>query len=87
MQNVKTSKGVSNNGKVIRFTGFRDKELTDKLNNLGHDAGEGSISKKTDILLIPVSGFKSTKTSKAKKLGITIIPVDDFVMNLEEYLK
>lgn len=87
MQNVKTSKGITNNGKVIRFTGFRNKDLSDRLNALGHDAGEGAITKKTDILLIPCDGFSSTKTLKAEKLGIIIVPVDKFIGNLEEYLK
>lgn len=72
---------------VIRFTGFRDKALTDKLINMGIDAGEGSVTKGTDILLIPCEGFTSSKTVKADKYNIMILPVDEFITNMDKYIK
>ena len=84
MQNIVPSKGTSN-GKIIRFTGFRDKELMDMLNNLGHNASDGSITKKTDILLVPHEGFTSSKTNKASE-NTMIVPVDEFKSNIEKYL-
>ena len=87
MENVIPTYGLTKpNSKVIRFTGFRNKGLADELNNMGHDAGEGSVTKGTDILLIPVEGFNSSKIEKAKKYGIPIIPVDDFITNMNDYL-
>ena len=72
---------------VIRFTGFRDKSLIDKLTSMGIDAGEGSVTKGTNILLIPCEGFTSSKTIKADKYNIMIVPVDEFVTNMDKYIK
>lgn len=88
MENVIPSYGRNNiqNSKVIRFTGFRDKALIDKLNSMGIDAGEGSVTKGTDILLVPCEGFTSSKTQKAEKYNIQIVPVDEFITNMDRYL-
>lgn len=72
---------------VIRFTGFRNKSLIDKLNSMGIDAGEGSVTKGTNILLIPVEGFTSSKTAKADKYNVMILPVDEFITNMDKYIK
>lgn len=88
MNNIITSYGNSeNNSKVIRFTGFRDKALIERLNSMGIDAGEGAVTKKTDILLVPCEGFTSTKTLKAQKDNIMIVPVQDFITDMDRYLK
>lgn len=73
-------------GKKIRFTGFRDKELVTKLASLGYDIGEGSVTKDTDILLIPVSTYSSPKTKKAASYGVNIVPIDEFRADMEQYL-
>lgn len=87
MENVIISYGQNEaTGKVIRFTGFRNKELIDRLNNMGLDAGEGSVTKATDILLIPCEGFTSSKTQKAMKYNVQIVPVDDFISNMDNYI-
>lgn len=87
MENVVSSYGKSkSDGKVIRFTGFRNKQLIDHLLSIGIDAGEGSVTKSTDILLIPCEGFTSSKTEKAEKYNIQIVPVDDFIANMDKYL-
>lgn len=85
MENVIKSKGNKSNGKSIRFTGFRDKELIDLLNDLGHDASDGGVTKSTDILLIPYQGFSSSKTSKCGE-NTLVIPVDEFRSNMNKYL-
>lgn len=84
MQNVIISKGVKS-GKTIRFTGFRDKQLLDYLVDLGHNAGEGAVTKATDILLIPYDGFSSSKTSKVKD-PTQIVSVQEFKDNMGMYL-
>lgn len=87
MENIIISRGQDTTSKIIRFTGFRNKELIDKLNNMGVDAGEGSVTKATDILLIPCEGFTSSKTQKAEKYNIQIVPVEDFIANMDSYLR
>lgn len=86
MKNIITSYGNNTETKVIRFTGFRDKDLIERLKSMGFDAGEGSVTKKTNILLIPCEGFTSTKTIKAEKDNIMIVPVQDFIANMDKYL-
>lgn len=87
MENVIPSYGrEQTNSKVIRFTGFRNQGLVEELNSRGIDAGEGSVTKGTDILLIPCKGFTSSKTQKAEKYNIPIIHVDEFITNMDKYL-
>lgn len=72
--------------KQIRFTGVRDKVLVNNLEALGYDIGEGSITKQTDIVLIPYEGHTSKKTAKAVEYGALLVPIDEFRNNLEKYL-
>lgn len=80
--------------KTIRFTGCRDSELMTSLCMSGHDCSEGSVTKKTDILLIPYEGFSSTKVDKAIEYNskvnnshiIKIIPIQEFYLNQNTYL-
>ena len=98
MPNVIMSKGNNDNsitlGKVIRFTGVRDKELEMRLTSEGHDCSEGSVTKATDILIIPFTGFSSTKVSKAMEYNksnpnhqIKIITLEEFKLNELSYLR
>lgn len=74
-------------GKKVVATGFRDKELFALLRQKGFDAPDnGSLTKDTDILLVPIEGHTSSKTQKAMSYGIQIIPVQEFVSNLERYM-
>lgn len=76
---IKYTTNSSSDGKVIRMTGCRlDKSIQEDLINKGHDVSDGSVTKKTDILLVPSAEFKSTKVDKARSYGVTIIPIDDF---------
>lgn len=95
MNNVIFSHKLLNNDvslyKVIRFTGVRDKELEMKLLSMGHDCGDGSVTKNTDILIIPYEGFTSSKIDKANKYNasgsnIKIITLDEFRLNESSYL-
>ena len=80
--------GTSNEGKLkIRFTGVRNKQLAELLNTAGCDAGEGSITKDTDILLIPYEGFTSSKVTKAmSNPQIKIVPIQQFIDNMNDYI-
>jgi NAD-dependent DNA ligase len=84
--NIVNTKG-SISGKQIRATGFRNRELFQQLKEMGYDADDnGSVTKSTDILLIPYTGY--SQGSKIKKASETcqIIPVDEFISNMNNYL-
>ena len=50
------------------------------------DADENaSVTKKTDILIVPYTGFTSNKTNKVSE-NCRIIPIDQFMSNLDEIL-
>lgn len=85
MSNVVQSKGLFENQKSIRVSGFRDQELMDKLNKLGYDASDKSVTKSTNLLIIPYEGYTS---SKLKKIGENTIVVakDEFLNNMDGYL-
>ena len=73
--------GTSNADQVsVRFSGFRNQQLVELLNNLGFDADDNQgVTKDTNILLIPVDGFQSTKVQKANKYGVPVITLDQFL--------
>lgn len=67
----------------VRFTGIRNKELVDTLNSMGYDAGEGSVTKDTDILIVPYEGYNTgSKYNKAIQYGIAIVPIQTFIEQL-----
>jgi len=67
------------NGKQYVMTGFRDKILTDKLTALGAEQGS-AVRKNTFVLLVKDSLEESSKMTEAKKLGIPIMSVADFLL-------
>ena len=85
--NIIDSFGSSNEGKLqIRFTGIRNKQLSELLINAGYDADDSSsVTKKTDILIVPYEGFSSNKTKKISDKCI-IVPIDEFINNMDKYI-
>lgn len=72
----------------IRFSGFRDSTLSEVLNRfpfIDCDS-ESGITKQTTILLVPYLGFTSSKTAKADKYNIRVVPVKDFLENPGLYI-
>jgi DNA ligase (NAD+) len=67
--------------KTVVMTGFRDKELEEKLKSVGAKIGAG-ISKNTFVLLVKTLDETplSAKLVEAKKLGVGIMPLDVFKM-------
>jgi DNA ligase (NAD+) len=59
-------------GKVFVFTGFRSKELEDKITNAGGTMGSG-VSSKTTYLVTAEPNSTSGKAVKARELGVTVI--------------
>jgi NAD-dependent DNA ligase len=63
----------------IVFTGFRDAELEQKIENNGGSVGN-SVSGKTSLVLVLDLELKSSsKLDKAKKLKINIMTKSDFI--------
>lgn len=85
--NLIDSYGTSNDGALqIRFTGIRNKQLSELLCNAGYDADDSSsVTKKTDILLVPYEGFSSSKVNKVSET-CKIVPIDQFIENMNLYL-
>ena len=77
---IEDSFGKDNSGKIqIRFTGFRNQQLVEQLITAGYDAEDGSVTKNTNILLIPYNGFNSSKVAKAQKIpNIMIMTEQEF---------
>ena len=72
--------------KSIRFTGCRDAELEKALVARGYDCNsKASVTKATDILLVPEIGFMSEKTKKAGDKTL-MLAIDEFKKNMEYYL-
>lgn len=61
----------------ICFTGFRDSELSQFVENNGGELTSG-VSKKTNVLVAADVFGESTKIQKAKELNIKIISLEDF---------
>lgn len=84
--NIVSSFGVSDDKLQIRFSGYRNKQLSELLCNAGYDADDSSgVTKKTNILLIPYEGFTSSKVNKAPE-SCKVIPIDTFINNIRYYL-
>ena len=88
--NVKTiipSIGITQTGKIIRYSGCRpDDNITEYLESKGCDANpNGSVTKSTDILVVPALPYNSTKVSKLREDAI-LVSYSDFVSDIDRYL-
>ena len=63
--------------KSIIMTGFRDKNLEDKIKLAGAKLGT-SVSKNTYLVIVKHLEEDTSKASDAKKLGVPLITVEDF---------
>ena len=63
--------------KTIVTSGFRDKDLEEKLKAVGAKMGSG-VSKKTFALLVQDLNETSGKVTDAKKHGVTIMVREEF---------
>ena len=66
---------------TIVMSGFRDKELENKLKDGGAKV-TGSVSKNTDYLVVANTDDNSSKITKAKSLNVKIMSKDDFIKKL-----
>ena len=71
---------------IVRWTGCRDSDLESTLCALGIDANSKlSVTKNTNILVVPYTGYYSSKVSKLSNDAI-VVPLDEFKNNFEYYL-
>jgi DNA ligase (NAD+) len=79
MNNIVNSKGIDKGPKVA-ITGFRDPDFIELLNNHGFDASDSyGVSKKISYLVAADPNSNSSKITKAKKLGIPILSMSEFL--------
>ena len=72
--------------KQIRFSGCRDAQLINDLSMKGYDiSGTASVTKSTDILIVPCEGFISSKTSSVSDT-CQIVTLSDFLADPTQYL-
>jgi DNA ligase (NAD+) len=70
-------------GQTIVFTGFRDKNLQNSLENIGIKISD-SVSKNTKLVVAINPSESSGKLIKAKELNISIISKDDFIKSISK---
>jgi NAD-dependent DNA ligase len=68
-------------GKIIVFTGFRDKALEEKIAKLGGKVVD-NITSTTDIIIAKDPDSGSSKLQKARERGITIMSGQDFIKSM-----
>ena len=74
-------------GKKVVLSGTRDRNLIDFLNSHGFVADpNASLTRDTDILVVPDGSYSSSKTSNAAKWNIPIVTVMDITSNVDKYL-
>jgi NAD-dependent DNA ligase len=61
----------------VVFTGFRDKDMEDFIVSNGGKVS-GSVSKNTSHVVVKDTSKDSSKTTKAKELGIPVLSVEEF---------
>jgi DNA ligase (NAD+) len=64
-------------GKTFVFSGVRDKELEKLIHDNGGVIGS-SVSSKTNIVLVKTTDSESSKITKAKSLGVSVMSIEDF---------
>ena len=72
----KEKKSGKMSNEIVVFSGFRDKELKEKIISQGGEVSD-SLTKKTTLLIVK-DDKETTKTKKAKELGVKIVLVDEF---------
>ena len=65
-------------GKTIVMTGFRNKELEDKLKSVGAKIGT-SVSKNTHLVVAKDKNDETGKVLEAKKVGVNVVSLAEFL--------
>lgn len=78
------AEGGADAGYEFVFTGFRPKELIQRIQQSGGHIAD-DISKKTDALIVKEKTKPSRKTKRAKELHIPIFNLDEFINHYKQY--
>jgi len=81
VKELKNTVTRTNDPKNIVFTGFRDKDLQNKLELAGHSV-KSSVSGKTHIVVTAQKGSGSIKEKKAYELGLPVYSLDEFTTDI-----
>lgn len=81
MKNVISTKGLK--PLQIRWSGIRDMNLMEKLEMLGCDARDTSVTKDTNLLIVPNMNYQSGKVSTALKYGVKIVPYNEIKQRVD----
>ena len=85
LPNIQYTYGEIKQLPIVRFTGVRDEKLEEVLRIHKFDAdGNKSVTKQTDILIVPYQGFKSSKTSKVGP-NCRIMTLDEVWKEIPKY--
>jgi len=76
-ENIEVNKEHPLFGKTIVMTGFRNKELEEKLKNIGAKIGT-SVSKNTHLVIAKDKDDETGKVLDAKKLGVNVVSLSCF---------
>lgn len=76
-KNLRDDIKTSENSLTVVMSGIRSKEIEEYIENNGGKV-VGSVSKKTDILIVKDKSASTSKIKKAKDLGIPILLIDEF---------
>lgn len=74
--------GTKLSGEKVCMTGFRDKDMQAKIEELGGDV-QSSVSVKTTILVCKDPNSNSGKVKKARDLGVTIMGINEFLESIK----
>lgn len=68
----------------VCFTKIRDENMENYIINLGGQVVD-SLTKDTNLVIIPMKGVESSKVTKAQKYGIPVIPIEDAESYIREH--
>lgn len=90
MPNIIRTTGICNeNSKKICTSGFRlDNNQISFILTINKDVeiSDGSVTKDTSVLLVPMEGFQSGKVKNANKYNIPVVPINLFMSNPRLYI-
>lgn len=71
----------------VTFTKIRDDELENYIKSIGGTVDNTSVTSTTSLVIVPTEGIESSKTKKAEKYGIPIVPIKDAKKYINEVMK
>ena len=87
IKNGNVTEYVPVKGKIVKLSGTRDKNLIKLLTDNGFIVDfNRTITKDVYMIVVPYPGFSSYKTQVADSYNIPIVPMDDIINNINQYI-